>query len=154
MTDISIDPNVWGPMFWDILFYVAFHVDLKKHCQDIHTLFHLLDVVLPCSHCRRSYALNKKQVPFVSTIVKSRPTSAAEWLWTIHDMVNQELGKICMSYEKLEKKQKKVTCITSDLHIFDMIVFIWMTSKNKTKSSTAINIILKLLERNTTVQSL
>ena len=146
MTDVSIDPNVWGPACWDILFYIAYNVDLNKNLKSIQMLFHLLEVMLPCSQCRRHYALYKKQVPPVSKIKKTEKLSAVVWLWVIHDMVNQNLGKICISYEKLLKKHKSFTCIISDFSIFDTIVFMWISSKNNPKVFEGINVILELLE--------
>jgi hypothetical protein len=141
-----MDPNVWGPACWDILFYVAYNTDLSKHTPQIHTLFHLLEVMLPCSHCRRHYAVYKKEVPCVSTIKKHDKLSAFAWLWIIHDMVNQNLGKICMSYEKLLKKHKTLTCIVSDFSILDTVVFMWMSSKKNAKVLEGITIMLTLLE--------
>lgn len=141
----SMDPNVWGPAVWDLLFYLAFHVDLKKHCQKMQTLFHLLEVMLPCSDCRRHYAVYKKQVPLVSNVKKDDRESAAKWLWTIHDMVNQHLGKICIDYNKLVKKHKSFTCIVSDMNVMDCVIFIWLSSKNREKTCEGINILLDLL---------
>lgn len=145
MTDISIDPNVWGPSLWDALFYICFNVDVSKHYKNIQTLFHLLEVMLPCSHCRRHYSIYKKQVPPVSNIKKDERYSSAMWLWIIHDMVNQNLGKICISYEKLEKKHKSLTCIVSDFTIFDIVVFMWMSSKNNPKVFSGVTKFLELL---------
>ena len=100
----SLDPNVWGSFMWDLLFYIAFRIDLKKNMAALQRLFNLLETVLPCSHCRRHYAIHKKRVSPLKTIQKSDSESAAKWLWIIHDMVNQELGKICISYETLVKR--------------------------------------------------
>lgn len=146
MTDVSVDPNVWGPMCWDTLFYIAFHVDLEAYWFDIHSLFHLLEVVLPCSHCRRHYALYKKEVSPITTIKKSDPESAAQWLWIIHDMVNQNLGKICIDYEHLRKKHKSLTCLVSDFNILDLFMFMTLASKKRKKTEEAIRIMARLLQ--------
>ena len=145
MSDVSIDPNVWGPAFWDILFYITFNVNVSKQHQNIHSLFHLLEIMLPCSQCRRHYAVYKKQVPAITNVRKDKKNSASMWLWIIHDMVNQNLGKICISYDKLEKKQHSLTCIVSDFMIFDIVVFVWMTSKQNPKVFEGLNILLDLL---------
>lgn len=146
MNEVSVDPNVWGPMCWDALFYIAFRVDLEAHWSEVHTLFHLLEVVLPCSHCRRHYALYKKQVSPVTAIKKSDPESAAKWLWIIHDMVNQNLGKICIDYEHLRKKHKSLTCLVSDFNVLDLFVFMTFASKKKDKTEQAIRIMSQLLQ--------
>ena len=145
MSSISLDPNVWGPEFWDILFYISFYVNLSKHFHEMHSLFHLLEVMLPCSHCRRHYAVYKKQIPPVTNVKKTDRDSPSIWLWMIHDMVNQNLGKICISYEKLVKKHKSFTCMVSDMNMFDTFVFIWMTSRNNPKVFDGMNLMRTLL---------
>tara|TARA_Y100000741_G_scaffold362686_1_gene348938 strand:- start:7642 stop:8229 length:588 start_codon:yes stop_codon:yes gene_type:complete len=140
-----MNPNVWGPSLWDLLFYISFNIDLSEHCADIQHLFQLLEVILPCSQCRRHYALYRKEVPPTTIINKRVKESAAQWLWTIHDMVNQNLGKICMDYDSLVKKHNSLTCIVHDLTIFDIFMFIWFSSKNKKKLCEGINLMLKLL---------
>jgi hypothetical protein len=39
----------------------------------------------------------------------------------MHDMVNQKLGKVCISYEKLRKKHAVATMTVSDFGIFDVL---------------------------------
>lgn len=141
-----MNPNVWGPACWDLLFYITFHVDLKQNISHIQTLFHLLEILLPCSHCRRHYALYKKQVPPTTNIKKDQAESAAQWLWIIHDMVNQNLGKICIDYSSLKKKHSSFTCLVSDLTIFDSLLFMWLSSKHKKKTVEGIQIIILLLK--------
>ena len=77
---------------------------------------------------------------------KHDPDSAAKWLWVIHDMVNQNLGKICIDYSTLKKKHQSYSCIVHDLNILDVILFIWYSCKSKTKICQGINILLKLLK--------
>ena len=147
MSESSIDPNLWGPSLWDILFYIAFNVNLATHCRQIHELFHLLEIMLPCSGCRRHYAVYKKEIPAVTKINRKSPDSAAEWLWIIHNLVNKNLGKISIDFDTLKKKHSHFACMVSDLTVFDIIVDIWMgSSLNKLKVSAGIITMLSLLE--------
>tara|TARA_B100001778_G_scaffold202950_1_gene167633 strand:- start:68 stop:673 length:606 start_codon:yes stop_codon:yes gene_type:complete len=142
----SIDPNVWGPTFWDLLFYIAINYDNVTQHDNIMQLFSLLESVLPCSDCRRHYSLFKQQIPPIQKIKKKDPSAASVWLWVIHDMVNQNIGKICISYEKLLKKHKSLSCIISDLSIFDSFMFMWFSNSKKEKAKTAIELIILLLD--------
>lgn len=145
MTEVSIDPNVWGPMLWDTLFYILFNTNIHVFATELVQLLNALEVMLPCSHCRRHYAVYKKQVPVPSNVKAGAQDSLARWLWIIHDMVNQNLGKICISYEKVVKKHTSCTCIISDFNIFDIVVFVWMVSKNNKKVLDGLNTYIKLL---------
>lgn len=122
----SIDPNVWGPPLWDLLFSLIFRSD-EKSVADLQHIFVLLEKVMPCSHCRRSYALYRKQLRPTSVVTDT--DSAALWLWTIHDMVNQKLGKICISYDKLVKRHRAHAILTNDLIVIDLLGLIAEASR-------------------------
>jgi hypothetical protein len=145
----AIDPYVWGTLCWDILFYIMFRVDLsQKHVEVIH-LFNMLENMLPCSHCLRHYAIYKRQVPPASNIKKTVADSGSKWLWTVHDMVNQSLGKKSIEYVNLRKRHQSLTCIISDLNVFDFIVYMWMSCKDFesfVKGSITLLNILKSIE--------
>lgn len=123
-----MDPNVWGPPLWDFLFCMCFKSP-DTCALDMQHLFILLESVMPCSHCRRSYALYRKQIRPVASIRADRPDSSARWLWTIHDMVNQKLGKICISYDKLSKRHAGTTMITNDMTVLDILCIIALSVK-------------------------
>lgn len=126
---ILSDPDIWGPPFWDILFTFAFHTP-QQHVHIVVDMFALLEKVLPCQSCRRSYTLFRKQVaPLTSLRVTN--TKAAEWLWTIHDMVNQKLDKSAISYDKLALKHKYITSLAHPMSVLDMLYIMSRTVKLK-----------------------
>lgn len=116
---MHMDPNVWGPPLWDTLFTLCFKCP-PSTLADLQTLFSLLEKVIPCQHCRRSYTMYRKQVRPSMTIKSEVPNSAAMWLWTIHDMVNQKLGKICISFDKLQQRYGAMTALTNDFTVLDL----------------------------------
>lgn len=119
-TDVmQMDPNVWGPPLWDTLFTLCFKCP-PSTLSDVLTLFSLLEKVIPCQHCRRSYTMYRKQVRPSTTIKSEVPHSAAMWLWTIHDMVNQKLGKICINFDKLLQRHGAMTMLTNDMTVIDL----------------------------------
>ena len=126
---ILSDPNIWGPPFWDILFTFAFHLP-PQHISIVVDMFALLEKVLPCQSCRRSYALFRKQVSPLSSL-RVTNTKAAEWLWTIHDMVNQKLDKTAISYDKLALKHKYITSLAHPMSVLDMLFIMSRTVKPK-----------------------
>ena len=146
MDEKSMDPDIWGPCFWDMLFFIACNCDINTQYDNILTLFQLLETILPCSQCRRHYASYRTEVPPLHKIKRNKPESAAIWLWVIHDMVNQNIGKHCVSYEKVKKKHQALTCIVSDTSIFDCFMFMWFSSKNKSKLTEGLNTLIALLQ--------
>lgn len=121
----SVDPNVWGPPFWDLLFTLCFKC--SSDCMpDFQNLFIGLETVLPCPHCRRSYISHKKALR-PESLIQDETHSAAHWLWKIHDMVNAKLGKIAISFDKLEKRHKSMSLISHDLQIVDAFAFMTLS---------------------------
>lgn len=110
----NIDPGVWGPPLWDMLFCFAYKLPPHIASDALHNIAKLLEKVLPCQHCRRSYILHAKQYKF-------NTDNPAQWLWTIHDMVNQNLGKNCITYDKVQDKHQLFTCMTHPLNVVDLL---------------------------------
>lgn len=120
-----MDPNVWGPPLWDLLFTVSFRIG-EEEVADFTRLTRLMEYLLPCPSCRRSYTLFRKQI---SSANLSR--SPSEWLWTIHDMVNQKLGKVCISYPALRKRHSIMTLLTSDMLALDSVCLVACAAPEK-----------------------
>lgn len=112
----NADPNVWGPPLWDLLFTLSYKLPANMKEKIFSDLFRQLEYVLPCQHCRRSYIMYRKQVK----VTKQNLENPGEWLWVIHDMVNQNLGKICINYDKLSEKHEIFTCLTHPLNVTDL----------------------------------
>lgn len=146
-TKNSIDANVWGPLLWELLFFLCFYCVDDKHTTDIHYIFNLLEYLMPCSHCRRSYSMFIRQLSFTNLDRENHGEKCAQWLWTIHDMVNQKLGKICISYEKLKRKHACLTTTITDFMIVDILCMMWLASRNDTIRLNKFAEFLKVISR-------
>lgn len=125
---VSLDANVWGPLLWEFLFFLCYNCVNDNHTTDIQYMFELLEYVMPCSHCRRSYSLFRRQVPHNSLESHDHGEQCAQWLWGVHDMVNQKLGKICISYDKLRMKQVCYSMPVTDFTIIDILCMMWVSN--------------------------
>lgn len=146
----SLDTNIWGPLLWEMLFLLCFNCVDRQNVSDIQHLFQLLEYVMPCSHCRRSYAFYRRDLhPIAMVHNETCGTQCAKWLFTIHDMVNQKLGKICISFEKLQKKQKSLTATVTDFSLIDIFSMLWLSNYSNSvrmeKFCTFMNIVSRLL---------
>ena len=87
-----MNPEIWGPKFWDLLFDVAFHYDYierdvsKWHRNALKTFFRSVSWVLPCSHCREKYAeWYSRDTPEHSQYF--------QWLYNLRNKVNKRLKR-------------------------------------------------------------
>lgn len=117
----QLDPDVWGPPLWDMLFCLA--IKAPASCAvDVQIICQQLEKVIPCQHCRRSYTVYRRMLKPINSMRDIDPVRpAAPWLWTIHDLVNQDLGKICISYDKLLKRHRATASITHDLNVLNLL---------------------------------
>lgn len=103
-----MDPHIWGPPTWDLLFYAA----LSRHGdhESLIALFQLLPHVLPCDHCRASCEVHLSKLQPAEIIDPGDDNSAARWLYCIKDITNQKLGKtLSPPFSKVEQRLKACT---------------------------------------------
>lgn len=120
-----MDPNVWGPVTWDVLFTLSLRC-ASTHFAELSTLYRLLEHVLPCPSCRRSYIVTRKALVAPTA---ADPDSCVRWLWSVHDVVNQKLGKVCITLDALRLKHATLSPIVSDGNILDVLVVFALAAK-------------------------
>jgi len=101
----NIDPNLWGSSGWEFIHYVALGFPdnpTKKDKINYKIFYYNLQNILPCSKCASNYRENIKELP-IDNSLNSRE-DLFKWTIDIHNMVNNELGKKNISYEKAYDK--------------------------------------------------
>lgn len=106
---MHLPPEVWGPVFWATLHIVALaYPDSpsyaeKKAAKEFYTsMAHLL----PCPICRGHYTEILKAMP-VDTWLDKR-TTLVEWVHSVHNAVNKQLGKPEISLTEFHRKYKQM----------------------------------------------
>ena len=104
----GMQTNVWGPAGWLFLHSVAQNYprdpsDQQK--EDYYTFFKQVGNVLPCRYCRESYQqfICEIDTELNINVMKSRKT-LAEWLYLIHNKVNEKLNKKGPTFENVWKQ--------------------------------------------------
>lgn len=104
-----IDPYVWGPPLWDILFSFAYRVPAGK-VSHLLSLLDTLRSLLPCKYCRDSYAAFFARLPPVGL---RSGEDVAQWLWTCKDAVNRKLEKPYVAYASVRLRYTTYQSCTS-----------------------------------------
>jgi len=97
----SIKPAIWGPHGWKFLHYVSLGYPNSPSYEDksnYKQFYHSLQHVLPCEKCAMNYKQNLVKLP-IDNHLESRD-SLVKWVFDIHNLVNDELGKENVSYEE------------------------------------------------------
>ena len=110
-----MDPSIWGPKVWDFLL----NISLKADPQYVLPVIDMYAACLPCIHCRRSFKEYCKQLPPTSMAKSSE--ELFKWVWTMHDMVNQKLGKQSLTYEKTKRRYSTFMCYISCIDVVDIL---------------------------------
>ena len=81
----SIDPSEWGPSLWSVLH------KLPESAKSIEKLKNCLDnLCLPCHTCQEHYDQFVQKRP--PALIGTR-TEAFDWIFDLHNEVNERLGK-------------------------------------------------------------
>ncbi len=110
-----MDPSVWGPKVWDFILTISLNADPLN----VIPFIEMYKLCLPCIHCRRSFQLFCKQLPYTS--MNDSSENMFKWTWTMHDMVNQKLGKYSLPYDKAKRRYSSFSCYISCMDIVDII---------------------------------
>lgn len=81
-----MDPSIWGAGAWHLLHRVS----TRKHDRVTSKEFYMsLKDILPCRSCRANIQKHVAKLPFP---VGKNKGKVAEWVYGIHNLVNDDLG--------------------------------------------------------------
>lgn len=101
-----MDPKKWGPGAWHLLHRVSVKIDASR------PFYMSLKYVLPCRSCRTNIEKHITKLPFPTNSNK-----VAEWVYRIHNLVNDDLGvdmEVRPTFSDVKKKYKKGPNVPSE----------------------------------------
>ena len=111
-----MNQNIWGSTLWFSLHTITMNYPNNPtfiEQKDYKNFFISLENVIPCKVCRKNYQRHLKEHPIDSHLDNRK--ELVYWLIDIHNMVNAEIGKKIISYDKVIDKYEKIY----DKKIFD-----------------------------------
>lgn len=105
---------------WDVLFMSAFRLRPSETVSVLEAMVH----VLPCVHCRRSYAHYVERNP--PRACARTEEDIAKWLWAVHDLVNIKLDKraTCIPFSVVQTRHAVFTNWCSPFDPIDLLALI------------------------------
>lgn len=136
------NPHVWGPPLWDTLFAFAFCDTCEM--RELRRLLGLIGYILPCKGCCDSYMQSRSMLP---PLVQVTRETAATWLWTMHDVVNQKLAKTtAITFDVLQQKHRTFgTQLLSDATVLQLLCIMAHNTDKREQLVRAIAAFVKLL---------
>jgi hypothetical protein len=104
-----MDNKIWGPYFWFTLHTITLSYpdkpsyENKRHFNDF---FINLQHVIPCNKCQQHYRNHITNNP-ISTALDSKEHLVV-WLFNLHNIVNESLGKKKMEFPDFQEKYRKI----------------------------------------------
>ena len=95
-----MDPKIWGASAWLFLHTITFNYPNNPSIEDkknFHQFFDSLKYTIPCPLCKEHYKENLKKNP----IKLNSKEELIEWLFDIHNTVNESKGTKIYSHEDL-----------------------------------------------------
>jgi len=125
-----MNPNVWGPIIWNVLNEICYKYDLLEERKkqnvllkgSIKSFFQSLQFILPCSKCRKSYIFYQDISPLNFNV------SLTQWIYHIHNNVNSkrdtDVFNSELKFDIFVKRLNSYTEIASESNIIDIIFII------------------------------
>jgi hypothetical protein len=104
---MHLPPEIWGPIFWSTMHIVSLGYSDEPTYPEKRAakeFFNGLQYLLPCSVCRNHFREVIQGLP-VETWLDDRK-SLVEWVWMVHNQVNQRLGKSTITLDEFYKRYK------------------------------------------------
>jgi len=101
-------PEVWGPIFWATMHIAAMgFADEPSYAEKraAKEFYSAMVYMLPCPICRDHFKEILTALP-VDTWLDNR-TSLSEWVWMVHNQVNQRLQKPTLTQEEFHKRYRE-----------------------------------------------
>jgi hypothetical protein len=106
--DITMPPDVWGPIFWDAMHIASLAYPVQPSEADkagARAFFESLAVVIPCPICRVHYAEKIRESP----INVDSKGELIYWVWDIHNQVNVMLKKPTVTLEQFLERMRTLS---------------------------------------------
>ena len=112
MERLGLDPYCWGSTLWHSMHSIAagypLVVENNDPIRNEYAIFYeSLQNILPCEACREHYKQNLLELP-INDYLGSR-LELSEWVYKIHNKVNEITNKPFNSIPKFEEVYKKYT---------------------------------------------
>jgi hypothetical protein len=142
---IFMDPNIWGPKLWNIIYDIAY---MCEHYRDNHQnpppqilqqsvryLFESFQFLLPCIYCRQSYKIYYNK----NFQGKGPPIGpgALRWTYRLKQLVNQKLGHTSIPFSEFKNRMDHWTAASCD---GDVLQILFMFGKNLYTDSKEVTI--------------
>lgn len=121
--NISINPTIWGPLFWNLLHEFAKDGNrLNMLNYEYNNIIKAMPYILPCdtcrNHCGTAYNTNK-----VAKSISS-PTKFKDWVWKMKSIANQNTSASNLSFENYVSRLNTRTAFMSEHDLWDLLFMI------------------------------
>ena len=120
-----MNPKFWGPHAWIFLHSLTFNYPkepTEKDKQIYVSFFKSLENILPCEKCAYHYKRHLEEYP-IEEALETRETMV-QWLISVHNEVNKELGKPLYTYDQVieEYKYKMFRLERDDTMVYKLVI--------------------------------
>ena len=137
-----MNPSKWGSQAWTFLHAVTFvypENPTEAEKKQYYDFFMSLKNVIPCMKCRTHYEQHLSELP-IRSFLETRD-SLIDWLYKIHNKVNESLGKPQFDKNKIETIFDK-SCVNNNYLFLSIILigilvvfsFYYFMNRNKIKN--------------------
>lgn len=98
-----MEPNIWGPIYWDLFHTTASACKTRKECLAFQTIFPKMASTIKCPTCTQHITNFMARTTVESFLFRFEELSALRFTWSLHNSVNQSLGKPPFPWQEAHK---------------------------------------------------
>jgi hypothetical protein len=125
-----MDPNIWGPQVWKLFNAVAIYADKltlegkTEHQELTVRFFNIMSFLLPCKYCRLSYSKFLMEIPLIPSC------KFVQWVWTLHEKVNDKLQKPPNCRLRFKQFQQRIASYSTFIDANDLFDICYILAIN------------------------
>ena len=119
-----MNPTLWGPAMWRMLFACAWHCDRERFPQLETLVMVQVPLLLPCDKCRRHFLTRRVTVNRRARGVPTTPEHMFRWLYHLKDLINRELHIRSLTLDELTQRYVLHAGRVDDVDLADTLVLV------------------------------
>jgi hypothetical protein len=118
-TSININPSIWGPLIWNLLYEFAKHAHkLSEFAEDYKNVIKCLPHILPCTKCRNHciQAYNER-----INAINVNNNDFPEWIWKMKSIVNTNTNAVNLNLENYIHRLNVWSIFITESSLWDLL---------------------------------
>ena len=133
-----VDPTLWGPGMWHLLFATARGASHARVAEVTRLCMVLTPLLIPCDLCREHFAANARNATRKTRGVPKTAEDVFRWLFYLKDGVNRSTRSRSIPLHDLERRYELHGNVVNDVLVADTLVLLALHASSQGDGATLV----------------